>query len=167
VLVDDYGERLTWPETRDLLAVQVGEELLRHEATEKIISNDAVRRHRQARPDFNKKSCREIGEMVGADQVVWLEVADFFASERPQDSTSAARIAVTVKVVNPKGSKSEGTVRLWPEEREGHPIKAELSANEASRHDSRREIAKALSQKLATEVARLFYEHTLQDLAKP
>ena len=167
VLVDDFNERLTWPETQELLAEQTGDELLARKATKKIISCDALRRFRQARPDFDKLCCNDVGRLIGADQVVWLEVADFFASEAVEDTGSAARMAVTVKVVNPRGTRKDGTVRLWPEERDGHPVKAELSSNDVSRAGSRRAVAEALSTKLAVEVARLFYDHTAEDLVKP
>ncbi|UCG15541.1 MAG: hypothetical protein JSV19_09630 [Phycisphaerales bacterium] len=167
VLVDDFNERLTWPETQDLLAEQTADELLARKATKKIISCDALRRLRQARPDFDRLCCNEIGRLIGADQIVWLEVADFFASQAVEDTGSAARMAVTVKVVNPRGTRKDGTVRLWPKEHDGQPVKAALSSNDVSRAGSRRAIAEALSSKLAVEVARLFYDHTAEDLVKP
>jgi hypothetical protein len=166
VLVDDPEERLTWAEARDVLAEETANALLTNEATGTVISIEAVRRLRRRRPDFEERGCREIGEMVEADRVVWLQVADFFASEDTQDLTAAARMAVSVRVVNAK-AKTRDEVRLWPEEMEGRPVKAELSSNEMGRLDGRREITQALAAKLANEVARLFYEHTLDDLMKP
>jgi hypothetical protein len=166
VLVDDPEERLTWAEARDLLAEETANALLTSKATEKVISNHAVQRLRRSRSDFEDRGCREIGEMVGAERVVWLQVADFFASEETQDLTAAARFAVSVRVINAKATTRD-EVRLWPQEMEGRPVKAELSSNEMSRLKSRREITQVLTAKLGNEVARLFHEHALDDLMKP
>ncbi len=167
VFVDDYNSRVTWPEASDLLEQAVAVELVSHGATEKVLSPDALRRLRQTHTDFEDMYCNEIGRKVGADQILWLEVADFFASEQMSDLTAAARMAVTVKVINPHGTHRDGTVRLWPASRDGHPVRAELSANEVSKVKGRRAIATALTKKLAGEVARLFYEHKLEDLVAP
>lgn len=164
ILMDDYAGRLFWPEVGDLLATTLAEELLTHKATEKVISNDAVRRLRQVHEDFDQYSCRRVGETVGADQVLWIEVAEFFASESVEDTTVAARLGVTVKVINPKGTKKTRTVRLWPTEQEGRPARAELSSNDISRAGTRPAIARVLASKLAVDIARLFYDHTLDDL---
>ncbi|MBN1512052.1 MAG: hypothetical protein JXB13_08555 [Phycisphaerae bacterium] len=166
VLVDDPEERLSWAEARDLLADETANALLANKATEKVVSNQAVQRLRRSRSDFEDRGCREIGEMLKAERVLWLQVADFFASEETQDLTAAARFAVSVRVINAKAQTRE-EVRLWPEEMEGRPVKAELSANEMSRLKGRREITQALTAKLGNEVARLFHEHALDDLMKP
>jgi hypothetical protein len=164
ILVDDYADRLFWPETGDMLATAVAEELLTHKATKKVIANDTLRKLRQVHQDFDQYSCRRVGETVGADQVLWLEVTEFFASETVEDTTVAARLGVTVKVINPKGTKEKGTVRLWPTQREGHSVRAELSSNDISRAGTRPAIARVLTTKLAVDIARLFYDHTLEDL---
>jgi len=166
VLVEDPEEGLGWAEARDLLAEETANALLAGKATEKVVSNQAVLRLRRSRSDFEDRGCREIGEMVKAERVLWLQVADFFASEETQDLTAAARFAVSVRVINAKAQTRE-EVRLWPEEMEGRPVKAELSANEMSRLKGRPEITQALAAKLGNEVARLFHEHTLDDLMKP
>jgi hypothetical protein len=164
ILVDDYADRLFWPETGDLLATAVADELLTHKATKKVISNDTLRKLRQVHQDFDQYSCRRVGETVGADQVLWLEVTEFFASETVEDTTVAARLGVTVKVINPKGTKQKRTVRLWPTEQEGRSARAELSSNDISRAGTRPAIVRALTSQLAVQIARLFYDHTLGDL---
>ncbi len=166
VLVDDPEERLSWAEARDLLAEETANALLASKATEKVVASQAVQRLRRSRSDFEDRGCREIGEMVKAERVLWLQVADFFASEEAQDLTAAARFAVSVRVINAK-ARTRDEVRLWPEEMEGRPVKAELSSNEMSRVKGRREITQALAAKLGNEVARLFYEHALDDMMKP
>jgi len=166
VLVDDLGERVIWPEIRERLAGRLADDLLAHKATEKVISPQTLQLARRTQPDFDKRGCREVGRLMGADQVLWVEVADFFASEALEDVDSATRIAVTIKVVDPKGTVKDGNIRVWPVEREGRPVKVELSANDVNRARTRQAIAEELTSRLAVEIARLFYEHPLDDLVK-
>jgi hypothetical protein len=167
VLVDDLGERVVWPEAREMLSSRLADELLANKATEKVIAVETLQHARRTEPNFDKRGCREVGRMVGADQVLWVEVVDFFASEALEDIGSATRIAVTVKVIDPKGTVKQQNIRLWPVEHDGRPVKVELSSNDVSRARTRQAIAQELTSRLAGEIARLFYEHRLQDLVKP
>jgi hypothetical protein len=90
-------------------------------------------------------------------------VQSFFAEEEVRDTTKAANISVTVKVIDPKEREDRRSVRLWPTGREGKPVAVELNSNEVSRLRTRERIADALAERLAKEVAKLFYEHPLQD----
>ncbi len=163
ILVDDLNERLTWAPARDRIAEELGKQLLEHETTRKIISPETVKRHRRTHADFDDLKCNQVGRLVGADQVLWIEVQAFRAEEEVHDTTLAASISVTVRVINPNERKNRNKVRLWPPNREGKPATVQLNSNEVGRLKTRANIAAELSRRLAKEVAKFFYKHPLQD----
>ena len=162
VLVDDLDERLTWAPARDRLAADLTRELLDHQVTQKVISPEAVKRHRRTHSNFDELKCTQVGRLVGADQVLWIEVTSFLAEEEIHDIARAAYLAVTVRVINPNERKDRGKVRLWPTGREGKLVAVQLNSNEVSPLRTRDRIATELTRKLAADIARLFYEHPLQ-----
>jgi len=163
ILVDDLEERVTWAPARDLIAKEFARELLEHKATLKVISPETVRRFRRTHANFDDLKCTQVGRLVGAEQVLWIAVTAFYAEEEVHDTTQAASLSVTVRVINPNERKSRHKVRLWPTNREGKAVAVQLNANEVNRLKTKDRIATELSRKLAADVAKLFYEHSLQD----
>ncbi len=164
VLVDDTDNRVTWPRARDLLAESVGRELLAHEAAESIISNTSLMQLRQVDPAFPRYSATKIGRKLGANTVIWLQIKDFFAPTEIEDTSSAARLTLSIKILNADEMDDPSDVRLWPADERGHINKTELSAIEVERLKGSNASARALAEKAAKPIGRLFYEHTLGDL---
>ena len=163
ILVDDLDERLTWGPARERIAEELARELLEHEATAKIITPETVKRHRRTQADFDDLKCTQVGRLVGADQVLWLEVQGFYAEEEIHDTMRAASLAVTVRVINPNERKDRAKVRLWPPNREGKPAAVQLNSNEVNRLKTKDRIAAELARRLAREIAKFFYKHPVQD----
>ena len=163
VFVDDVNERVDWPRARSYLCDDLSQELLRNSAATKIVPRATIDSLRQSLPDFEKRGARELGEMVGADQVLWIEMHDFLAEERIVDASMAAYWTVTVKVLNAREKESRSRVRLWPTSPEGHILSAALSGADVDRLKTRDAISKALSEKLVVDIARLFYEYRKGD----
>ena len=162
VLVDDLEERLTWPDARELLTEETTKLLIEHKATKKIISPETVARFRRGTPQFETRGAREIGRMVEADQVVWLEVKAFIAQEEMQDTSQAAILTVTVKVIDPN-AEERSQVRLWPTVPEGRPVTTQLNSSDVVRLKTLPNIGRELCEKTAKEVAKLFYKHPIED----
>jgi len=118
---------------------------------------------RQTLPDFAKRSCREVGELAGAEQVVWIEVQDYLADEDITDSTNAAYFAVTVKVLNPTEKTDRRRVRVWPDSPEGFYINARMTGASVVRAKTKDGISRELTAKLAVNIARLFHDHKIED----
>ncbi|HUU84453.1 MAG TPA: hypothetical protein VM243_13210 [Phycisphaerae bacterium] len=164
VLVDDFEERFKSPRNRTVLARQVGAELQTHEAVTEIIPQTKVDALRREHAGFEQMSSRELGEKVGAHQVLYLAVRDFYAESQVEEATGAARISVAVKVLNVFEKEDAGKVRVWPIERDGRLVSAELDATEVIRAKTPEAIADHLFEKLAAELARLFYDHRVADV---
>lgn len=164
VFVDDAAEQVDWPQALNALFDDLTQALLRNKAAGKIIPPETIDAHRRTMPDFNKLSCRQIGELVEADQVLWVETKDFMAEEDYADVGAAAHWTVSVRVIDPKQKESRALVRLWPQSPAGQLVTATLSTGEAVHQKTKDAISKALAEKLAEDIARFFYEYTPGDL---
>ena len=161
ILIDDVSERVDCPAATRYLFEDLAQELLKHKAASKVIPLQTVDHLRQSIPDFGKRGCREVGELGGAEQVLWIEVQDFLAEEQIQDATTAAYLSVTVKVINALEKESRTRVRLWPTSPQGYPLTVSMSGSEVSIAKGKDPISKELAGRLAVEIAKLFYDHRL------
>lgn len=167
VLVDDPAEQVTYPVSMTHLAEQVADELLRNKAAVKIVPEESLAGLRRSEPEYARLSAREIGEKLGAEQVLWMEVLDYHVSEQIEDALNAARCTVSVKVLNVLEQSDRQRVRLYPATPQGRILHARLSGSELVPLKSRERISRELMGRLGTAVARLFYEHRLGDFEKP
>jgi hypothetical protein len=163
VQVDDLSGRVDWPIATRYLTDDLSQELIKRKAASKIIPRQTLDNLRRSDPDFDKRSCREIGERVGAEQVLWIEVQDFYAEEEFFEPPHAAYFAVTVKVIDPHEKEKRSRVRLWPVSPEGHPVVVTLDGGEVLRAKTKDGIAKELVRRLAVEITKLFCEYRPDD----
>ncbi len=167
VFVDDVHERLDWPAVRRYLWDDVTQELLRTGAAHRIVPLTTEDSLRQTLPDFSKRTCREIGEMAGADHVLWIEVQGFLADEMIVDSTNAAYFTVTVKVLDAREKQDRRKVRVWPDTLEGHHVTASMTGAAVTSAKNKDAIARVLTAKLAVEIARLFHDYSVDSFGNP
>jgi hypothetical protein len=163
VFIDDVHERVDWPRARAYLCDDLSQELLHNRAAKRIVPRETIDALRQSMADFETRGARELGEMVGAEQVLWVEMHDFLAEERIADPGTAAYWTVTVKVLNAREKESRTRVRLWPTSPEGHIVSASLAGADVDRLKTKDAISKELSEKLVVDIAKLFYDHRKGD----
>ena len=159
ILVDDPGSTVTWPAAKQYIFDDLAQELLRNQAASKIIPRQTLEQLRASMVNYERRGAREIGEAAGAAQVLWIEIEDFFAEEYFSQAQTAAYVNARVKVLNVAEKERRSQVRLWPDSPGGHPVSASLAGDEAAREETKDAIAKKLSERLAEDVAKLFYEH--------
>ncbi|RME36489.1 MAG: hypothetical protein D6788_11485, partial [Planctomycetota bacterium] len=124
ILIDDPARMLDWPPAEAYLFDHLSQELLRHKAAAKIVPLETVQHLRQSTPDFARRGAREVGEMVGAEQVLLLTVAAYRGEEQIGDVSEAGLFSVTVKVINVLEKDDPLRVRLWPESPRGKRVDA-------------------------------------------
>ena len=163
ILADDFEERVLSPRTLSELSKQLGEELQANKAVGKLVPADKLNRLRRQREDFDEISIRQVGELLEAHQVIYLLVRDFLADAQPEEISGAARMAVTVKVINVLEKDDPLKVRLWPTEREGRIVTTELDAAAVIRAKNPEAISTLLTEQVAVEVGRFFYDHRLEE----
>ena len=166
VFIDDVHERLSWPPAERYMFDAITQELLRNEAAHKIIPRETILQLRQSDPDFQRRGCREIGEKAGAEQVLWIEVQDCLADPQISSASDAVYLIVTVKVINVLETEHRTRVRLWPTSPDGEQVGVTMSGAEAVESNTEDEITKRLADRLAVEVAKLFYDHDLGDFER-
>lgn len=162
ILLDDPGGRMNWPPAAAHFVDELAQALLKNKAAEKIVPPQTLDGLRQTLPNFEKRSCREIGEMAGADQVLWVRVRDFLATDQIEEISRAARFSAAVKVINVKETR-RSRVRLWPESPAGHFATVSMTGAEVAAEKTKAAIARAIAGKLAARVAKLFYDYRLDD----
>ena len=159
ILVDDRG-LVEAPAFIAQVVDSTGQDLLEHRAAQRIVPDETLQRVRRSEPDFEQRGVREIGELAGAHQVIWLQVEDYAVSLQPFDPERAAVVTVSVKVIDAKTTDRQ-SVRLWPDNPAGHVVTAQVSLSEANQLDNVSMVQKLLAHKLGEKVAKLFYRHTL------
>ena len=167
ILIDDVSHRADSAPAVRYLFDDLSQELLRNKAAQKIIPDETLLHLKQSVPNFEKRGCRELGREAGAEQVLWIEIQDFSAEEQVQDVLVAASIVVTVKVVNTMEDANPARARLWPENPAGHTVAVTLTGSEVSLAKTQDAILKELTNRLAVDIAKLFYEHRLGDFERP
>lgn len=166
ILLDDPTGTIDRPAARRYFVDELGQLLVKKEAAQKVIPRRTLEQLRQSQPEFEKRGAREIGELAGAEQVLWLEVRDFVAEEQFHDPVTAAYFAITVKVVNVLEKKQRSRVRLWPTSPQGRLITATLTGSEVHLAKTGDAISRQLAERLAGDIARLFYDHRLGDFER-
>ena len=164
ILVDDPSEKVRWPRARTLLAKYIGDELLDHDAVPTIVRPEALARLRSLDVAFENYPAAAIGRKLEADTVLFIEVRDFFAPLEIEDTGTAAKLTVSVKVLDANENKRAHKVRLWPTDSGGHIVEAQLKGVEVHQLDGEKAVAQELARKAAIRVARLFHRHTFGDL---
>jgi len=165
IVVDDFEERVDRPVARQYLVDELTEQLIKRKVVQKIIPHGTLDQLRQSDPGFDKRGCRELGELAGAEQVLWIEVRDFLAEEQFEDIFSAAYFAVSVKVINVLEKERNARVRLWPSSSEGRLVVVHLPGDAVARLKTTNAICRELASKLATEITDLFRDHRKGDPA--
>ncbi len=164
VLVDDSTQLVDRPMTTRYLADRLAQELIKKKAAKKIIPEQTLDALRQREPDLHRRGCREVGEMVGAKQVLWIEIRDFLAGEQIESAAEAAYITVSVKVISAGELEPGKRARLWPVSPKGRILSEVLAGSDCLRLKTKDAIGRELADKLATQVARLFHDHRLDRL---
>ncbi len=160
VIVDDRANRMS----RVALRVEIGEsvatELLENDVIPEAISTrDSVAYARRSDSAKQPISIQRIGEALGAEQVIFIEVDQFvLAGGSEQGGPEAVALLKVFDITS-------GT-RLWPNAgseavqsflRDIEPSLLQTSAG-------RREIEDKLAQQLGSDIAKLFYEHERREL---
>jgi len=162
ILIDDPNEIVDWPVFTRLLNDDLAQELLKNKAAQKIIPIQTLQSIQQTEPNFSKRGAREIGELAGAEQVIWIEIEDFLASDQIEQVSEAAFVVVSIRVIDAKAT-NKWKARLWPDNPQGKIVQVQLNASAVHRAKSRDGVAKALSAELARKLAHPFYSRRLED----
>lgn len=162
VYVDDRANRMTRAALRTAVGEEVGTLLLQQALVPEVISaRDAVAYARRVDTSEKQVSIRKIGEAVGAEQVIYIDVDEYRISA--DGATPRPAAIVNVKVID-VGSGA----RLWPDgtdEGERMIVRTREQSTELYNSSAgRRRVEDALAKQVAEDVSKLFYEHEKREL---
>jgi hypothetical protein len=162
VVLDDPQGMIVIPSTFRVFQQKLNEELVSHGVKSKLVPFEQWDRLRTSDPEYQsmKLSRREIGEKLGADQVLYLDVTDFRLKRDPSTPIFQGRFAVRVSVYSTERKRD---VRLWPEQEGGESVVVETQPQPADQDVTATDVARELADKMAVAVSKLFYDHKEKD----
>lgn len=159
VFVDDRRSVVSRLQLRALLADDIGTIIQRQELVQDVVSGrELIAYVRRVETSSKRVSIEDLGNAVGAEVVVYVEMDSFTLSS--DGATPKPSADARVKVVDVKAKE-----RLFPPlggDPKGFPVSAqldELSFDSYRTSAARRRAEDALEKKLADEISKLFYDH--------
>jgi hypothetical protein len=155
IYVDDRASKLGRSSLRVLISAEVGKTLLERELVTDVISSQGAVAFARTEPPEQPYTVEDIGESVGAEQIIYVEIDGFGLTVDgvTLEPTATARVRVVVVGATP--------ARVWPEEADAWQVGArprqrgDIQMNDASR----RQLQDSLALELADSIAKLFYKH--------
>ena len=155
VLVDDRTGQVTEPKALREVHQTISENFLEFKVNKRVIPFQELQ-NLQADRNFTRMTIRQIGEKLGAAQVLYIDVERFTLHSEPGAPIFKGEFVGRVKVLSTDRKKD---VRLWPEEESGRRIAVTTPPTPADTDKAPSDVAAELGIKLGQEVARLFYGH--------
>ncbi len=139
----------------------------KHEVNQQIIPWRKLVELRRIETEYESVAADRLGKRLGAEQVLFLKVEYTraqAAAEGIDELITGASCKADVRVVNAKATQ-RNQVRLWPTGRPGTPgyiIETKIDVHEARAASTAEDRARLLADRLADEVAKLFYDYEIK-----
>lgn len=155
VFPDDVERPLSYPPIKRRLAEEVSKLLTDKKIAAQTVPYDKIVELRAAEPDFNRLAVASVGRRLGASLVIYINIDEFLLKDRdtPTETLWHGKFSAKVRVVDVQ----EG--RLWPDEREGFPVRIGEPITENSSRTYETQLSRKLADDLATQIAGLFHAH--------
>ena len=157
VLLDDPNE----DQLSDLRVYQevhrtISENFLHFDVNKRVIPFEDWARLRQSETKYGSLKTRQIGEKLGAEQILQMHIVRFVVQPEPGAAIFQGEFTVNVKVLSTEAKRD---VRLWPNEDSGKRVSVTTPTEPADGDRTASDVSQELAIKLGKEVAKLFYEH--------
>lgn len=157
ILIDDYMVTSRSVDTRQRIAEKIVELVKSQWGARKtdFISYQRVIPIKMDLPDGKKRSIQRIGEELGADAVLYINITQFDIQGDPESPLILPAAQANAKVVNVASGE-----RLWPIDYAGHPVqvRGRREPDTFDRRDTQQWTNK-LADMLGEGIAELFYTH--------
>ncbi|MCZ6683248.1 MAG: hypothetical protein O7B26_08690 [Planctomycetota bacterium] len=156
ILIDDLDGLVTEPRAVKETHETISEIFYDFKINRLVIPLAEWQTLRQTDKKYDSLSVRQIGEKLGAEQVLYIKVVRFTLSDEPGADIYKGHFVVRIKVLS---TRPERDVRLWPPETEraGHKVEATTATEPIDGDRSAFEVARELSIRLGQAVAKNFY----------
>lgn len=156
ILIDDRNGRVSESKAIKELHETIATNFLQNNVNSRIVPFRDWQRLHQSEEKYDKMSVREIGEKLGADQVLWIGVDKFTLQSEPGAPLYKGLFTVRIKVLS---TERKADVRQWPREEQGRLMSAETPPVSVDGDKSGADVATELGIKLGQKIAGLFYKH--------
>ncbi|OWY71466.1 hypothetical protein B7486_12855 [cyanobacterium TDX16] len=153
VLVDDRSSLVSEPKAIREVHQTISEIFLQFDVNKNVIPFQDWQRL-QSDPKYNGMSARQIGERLGAEQVLTINVEKFTLQGEGGAPIFKGIFVCRVKVIS---TERKSDVRLWPEGDAGRRVEVETDAKPMGSDTSAADVAKELGIKMGQKVAEFFY----------
>ncbi len=155
VFVDDLLNPVSYIAVKNDLTKKLNRQLTEHGIVKDVISYDRLMDLKGAMPKFNQLAISEVGNKLGADVVLYVQIDKFSLKDDEESPLWHGNFEATIRMVDvDKG-------RLWPKDRPSgypvEPVKTPTQDNLSTTYGS--ELASQLATMMADKIAKLFYEH--------
>lgn len=157
VLIDDLDDLVTEPRAIKEVHETISDIFYEFKINRLVIPFEEWQTLRQTDKDYDTLSIREIGEKLGAEQVLYVKIIRFSLSDEPGADIYKGHFVARTKVLSTRSGRD---VRLWPEtDPAGEKVEATTAPEPIDGDRSAFEVARELSIKLGQGVAKNFYGH--------
>jgi len=157
LLLDDPNEdQLSEPRVYEEVHRTISQNFLQFDVNKRVIPYEDWSRLRQSESKYAKLSAREIGEKLGAEQILYMRIVRFVLQPEPGAEIFQGEFTVNVKVLSTEGKRD---IRLWPKDEGGRRVTVTTQTEAADGDRSAADVSQELAIKMGKEVAKIFYGH--------
>jgi len=160
VLVENYQHQSAGSATSDVLAHYLGRDLQDHQVAP-IVPPEKLQSLRDQRGgEFSTMSITSIGQAVGADQVLYVQLQSSDVTPLAGGDAFTGQAAATVKLVDARNGQT-----LWPTDvSNGYGVSASVRAG-AERATTPQDVRRELNLQLTDQISKLFRKWKPDDLS--
>jgi hypothetical protein len=156
VLIDDPTNVVSEPRAVRELFATISDIFLEFKVNRQLISWEDRERLERSEKDYHRLSIRQIGEKLGAEQVLYIQIEKFSLHSEEGAPLLKGEFVTRVKVLS---TKQDHDVRLWPREPSGRRITATTPPVSSEGDKTASDVAQELGIKMGQAISELFYEH--------
>lgn len=153
ILVDDRSSLVSEPKAIREVHQTISEIFLKFDVNKNVIPFQDWQRL-QSDPKYNGMSVRQIGERLGAEQVLAINVEKFTLQGEGGAPIFKGIFVCRVRVLS---TERKSDVRLWPEGDAGRRVEVMTDPKPMDSDSSAADVAKELGIKMGQKVAEFFY----------
>ena len=139
--------------------------LLRQKLVREVVPYSALAALRAKTPDFHRLHITEVGQKLGAEVIIYVNIRTFALKSNQSDVLWDAHSEVAVKVIQCPAGIKEGKARLWPLHSPlGHTVSHKRAPKTDTSPGYEEKLARTLVVETADRIAKLFYTHELKGI---
>ncbi|MCB9854351.1 MAG: hypothetical protein H6818_01595 [Phycisphaerales bacterium] len=156
ILFDDRAGRIDRPQALRQAHKTTSDMFAEHEVNTRVIPFTEWQRFQQSADKYDRLTIREIGERMGAEQVIYVGVEKFATQSQEGAPIYQGVFEARVKVISTDRTRD---VRMWPRDGAGYRVVVSTDPTPMDGDTSEGDVADELGKKMGEKVAKLFYEH--------